>query len=117
MMIGTQKIFNYNDLFLSTVRIETIYPDGSRGVGTGSILIDRRGESPYIFIVTNRHVVEGGTSGVITLQRKIGTEFDIGNPVIVEIERYESLWEYHPDDDIDVAILNLEDVYPEIKKI
>lgn len=53
-------------LFFTTVRIDTVAANGSHGAGTGFFFTHRVGENLYPFVVTNKHVVRGMREGALS---------------------------------------------------
>lgn len=93
-------------LLYSTFRIEAEKPNGAEA-GTGfAFSLSHSGEN-YIFVVTNKHVVENAHTGrmFFTLvengQPKIGHRYDL------TISEFSDAWTGHPDDDTDVAVMPL----------
>ena len=94
-------------LIHTTVRIETQTAKGS-GSGTGFFFhFCRNDESNVPVIVSNKHVIDGATSGLIhiTLKKPGTQEPDLGKHVKVPIANFESRWLKHPDPDVDLAVL------------
>lgn len=94
-------------LAFSTTRIEVIYSDGSRGTGTGFFFRLKESEQGHIpVIVTNKHVVESGKTGVfrLTLQDEKGDPI-VGKVQTIQIDDFQKQWLYHPDRNIDLAIM------------
>lgn len=91
-------------LLFNTIRIETHFPDGSHGVGTGFLLDHRnhKGEAP--FIVTCRHLVEGSSKGQLTMIRGSNGEPLLGKAFVSEVDHFENVWHFHSDKEIDVAV-------------
>lgn len=119
------------NLFFTTVRIETIYPDNKVGYGTGFLLsIDFKGDRKSIFLITNKHVIEGGAKWRIPFNLSnentpddkplIGeqTGADIGNPqymlrngefVKTGLKNIPDIWIRH--DKYDIAITDFTPIY------
>jgi hypothetical protein len=58
-------------LFFTTVRIDTIATNGGQGSGTGFFFSHKIGGKDYPFVVTNKHVVMGMREGALSfLQRR-----------------------------------------------
>lgn len=97
-------------LFYSTVRIDTMKADGSCGSGRGFILIHQIGDLKVPVMVTNKHVYEGTVSGKFTFilaknnDPKMGP--DLGNSVELAIpdRMWADQWDGHPDPAVDVAV-------------
>lgn len=96
-------------LCFSTTRIETKDADGNSYSGTGfyfSYKLDDRRIMP--FIVTNKHVVRGMTTGMFQLT-KADTN---GNPIHkehfqIQIDQFEQGWLFHPDNNVDLCVFPL----------
>lgn len=103
-------------ILFTTVRIETSSPQGE-GTGTAFAFILEREGQKYPFLVTNKHVVEGARSGVLTFTRST----DDGEPIIgsahrLQIQNFEDLWHGHNDPDIDVAVAPLAPLAEEMNR-
>lgn len=64
MKVDFSKMSFSEKLMYSTVRIQTEYPDGSKGSGTGfyvSFLMNSETAQSILCVVTNKHVVKGAT--------------------------------------------------------
>ena len=58
-------------LFFTTVRIDTVTANGGQGSGTGFFFTHEIGDQEYPFVVTNKHAVMGMREGALSfLQRK-----------------------------------------------
>tara|TARA_R110002020_G_scaffold228246_1_gene438963 strand:+ start:65 stop:883 length:819 start_codon:yes stop_codon:yes gene_type:complete len=91
----------------STVRIECDLQGGGKGTGTGFFYsLDRDGDQHIPVIVTNKHVVAGANKGrfLLTLRNDEGDP-DIGNTKSFELDKFQSRWFPHPDDDIDLCVM------------
>jgi len=94
-------------LYFTTVRIDTIDRKGETGSGTGFICVhDYRGNS-YPFVVTNRHVVRNARKGGITFLKKENEGPKLGDAFRVENDNFPSLWHDHPDPAVDITIAPL----------
>lgn len=91
-------------LFFTTVRVDTTAQNGTSGSGTAFFFSHKRGEMNYPFVVTNKHVVVGMREGALSfLQRqeqapKLGQGFRLG------IDGWQDAWFGHPSPDVDIAI-------------
>lgn len=93
------------NLFFTTVRIDTVDSAGNAGSGTGFLYLHRYSEQRYAsFIVTNKHVVQGMRSGAITFHKRIGDKPDLGNAFRCEISDWDTAWFGHPLADVDIAV-------------
>lgn len=102
-------------LFLSTVRIESYISEGMK-VGTGFVFAHEpdylpEGQAAF-YLVTNKHIVEDSEGGWFYFIGSSGA----GTPALgddVEIEmppRFEDAWHGHPNPEVDVAVLYLNDM-------
>lgn len=68
------------NLFFTTVRIDTISNNGAHGSGTGFLYAHRIAENQHaIFVVTNKHVVHGMRSGSLTFHQRKDDKPNLGN--------------------------------------
>jgi len=94
-------------LFFTTVRIDTVAPNGLAGAGTGFIFTHKVANQNYPFVVTNKHVVMGMREGALSfLQRKDGLP-TLGNGFRLTIHDWPQPWFGHPSPDIDIAVCPL----------
>lgn len=91
-------------LFFTTVRVDTVATNGGTGSGTAFLFVHKVGDQSYPFVVTNKHVVTGMGEGALSfLQRKdmlpsLGQGFRLG------IQDWPQAWFGHPSADIDIDI-------------
>jgi hypothetical protein len=91
-------------LFFTTVRIDTVAANGAPCSGTGFFYAHKVGEQTYPFVVTNKHVVVGMTTGALTfLQRKENAP-ELGKGFRLNIGDWPKAWFGHPAPDVDIAI-------------
>ena len=94
------------NLFFTTVRIDTVANDGSQGSGTGFLYAHKISESQHaIFVITNKHVVNGMRSGSLTFHQKKDDKPNLGNGFRLDIQDWPQAWFGHPTPDIDIAIV------------
>jgi len=103
-----------NQLLYSTLRIEAQLPNGI-SVGTGFIVLYEREDEKYLFIVTNKHVINGAFFGKFFFTESD----DNGNPLIgqrfdVNIADFDKIWFFHPGG-MDIAIFPLIPVLQQIE--
>ncbi len=92
-------------LFFTTVRIETATPAGT-GTGTGfGLLYEHNPTQQFPFIVTNKHVIKNAHSGRFFFTKEKDNSPLVGQRVDVGIGNFEQHWHGHPDPDIDVAVM------------
>lgn len=92
-------------MLFTTVRIETVLQGGSRSTGTGFLFSYRKEDMESYFLVTNKHVINESSTGILSFNRRIEKKPDLGNIHTIEFEDFESQWIKHPEDIIDVAIM------------
>lgn len=105
-------------LYFTTVKIESYYPDGQVGTGTGFIFryINSEGTTSE-FLVTNKHVINDpnigkSTHGAFTFIK--GEEINGNSPKLghgfqscIESDYWVKAWFGHPNDNIDIAVFVL----------
>lgn len=96
-------------LYYLTLKINTLSANGEQGSGTGFIYGYKSKQNPqidYLFLVTNKHVIENTVSGSIVMhlgennQPKVGETFTLN----VHNPDWQNMWFGHPDPNIDIAI-------------
>jgi hypothetical protein len=89
----------------ATTRIETIYPDGSVGHGTGFfMMLAENGQEHIPAIITNKHVIDGGTE----YRFPISTQDASGKPTghqIIHLNASELPIVRHPEQGVDLAAI------------
>lgn len=91
-------------MLFSTIRIEASSDSGT-SVGTGFIAGYKIKDNNYIFLVTNRHVIEGYERGKFFFTKSDGTNPLIGERYDVELDNFQRYWKIHPN--LDIAIMPL----------
>ncbi len=96
-------------LLFSTVRIETQTAAGDIGVGTGFRFdLPGVGDQVIPLIVTNKHVVAGADVGRLNFHEADltgGTATPSGRFFPIELDRFESHWVFHSDDNVDLCAM------------
>lgn len=95
----------------STIRVEGIYENGNKSVGTGFFFALKQNPETYIHqpvIITNKHVIENTIAGrlVFTIADDKGNPLD-GKKYIANITPFASQWRFHPNPNIDLCALPL----------
>lgn len=96
-------------LFFTTVRIDTVTPQGEQGSGTGFFFCHKISGVDYLFVVTNKHVVIGMREGRFSfLKRKDGLP-TLGDGFTLHIgsQEWPNVWFGHPDPGVDIAVCAL----------
>jgi hypothetical protein len=92
-------------LFFTTVRIETEDSNGKMGLGTGFLFTHKIGEQEFHFVVTNKHVVIGQAKTDISFHRGQNSLPMLGNRFLLNLQT--PMWFGHHDENIDIAIHEL----------
>jgi Trypsin-like peptidase domain len=103
-------------LFFTTVRIDTITADGAQGSGTGFFFSHKVGEHTFPFVVTNKHVVGGMQEGALSFLQRRDTAPALGNGFRLGIGDWTRAWFGHPDPNIDIAICPFAPLEDHIKR-
>lgn len=91
-------------LFFTTVRIDTVTVNGAQGSGTGFFFSHKVGEQNFPFVVTNKHVVMGMREGALSFLHRRDSLPTLGNGFRLRIDDWPQAWFGHPSPDIDIAI-------------
>jgi hypothetical protein len=102
-------------LFFTTVRMETETKTG-HGAGTGFFFDYADGNDRYLFVVSNKHVVQDAKRGTLLFTVREGDQPKIGERFTVTLENFGSNWFGHSDIDTDVAIMPLGLVLREVQE-
>jgi hypothetical protein len=104
-------------LFFTTVRIDTLMQSGLNGSGTGFFISHTVNGKDYMFVVTNKHVVMGMHEGTFTFLKQKDGKPALGNRFALRIEpqAWSSMWFGHADPNIDIAICPLAPLIQHVK--
>lgn len=102
-------------LFFTTVRIDTITTNGIEGSGTGFFFSYKRAEQTFLFIVTNKHVVMDMREGRLCFLQGKNSLPTLGSGFRLGINDWIEAWFGHPSSDIDIAICPLAPLETNIK--
>lgn len=96
-------------LLYTAVRIETTLHGGGTGTGTSFVFQDNASpEGQQLFLVSNKHVIEGADTAYIFFTPKGSTgEPKLGKPFFIQSDIFSSQWHGHPDANIDIAVMPL----------
>lgn len=109
------------ELLFSTVRI---IADDGKSVGTGFLTSEIINDKRHIFLVSNKHVIAvcDGTGKIVGkfskivfhLLKKNGDNPALGNSIPITIQNGSDSFIFHPDMNVDLAIINITDVINKI---
>jgi hypothetical protein len=91
-------------LFFTTVRVDTISQSSGAGSGTAFFFLYQRGELNYPFVVTNKHVVMGMREGALSFLQRKDQVPHLGQGFRLAISDWQQAWFVHPNAEIDIAI-------------
>jgi len=91
-------------LFFTTVRIDTVTLNGERSSGTGFFFSHKVDEQNIPFVVTNKHVVMDMREGALSFHQRSGAMPILGNGFRQRIDDWSQAWFGHPDPNVDIAI-------------
>ena len=103
-------------LFFTTVRIDTVASNGNQGSGTGFLFNHVVGEQSYPFIVTNKHVVMGMKEGAVNFLQGLENKPQLGKGYRLGINDWADAWFGHPNPDIDIAVCPMAPLQAHIKQ-
>lgn len=94
------------NLFFTTVRIDTVNNGGSPGSGTGFLYAHRITDTQHaLFVVTNKHVVQGMRNGALTFHQKRDDKPYLGHGFRLDIQDWPQAWFGHPSPEVDIAVV------------
>lgn len=91
-------------LFFTTVRVDTVGANGGSGSGTAFLFVHKVGDQSYPFVITNKHVVMGMREGALTFLQRKDLLPTLGQGFRLSIQDWPQAWFGHPSADIDIAI-------------
>src|SRR2546425_8852252 len=94
----------FEQLLFSTVRLETTYKAG-QGRATAFLFGHTAEKGPYVFLVSNKHVVIDAIFGQMFFTMRDGDQPRIGDKTTVGFDDFGSRWFGHPDPDVDLVIM------------
>jgi hypothetical protein len=103
-------------LFFTTVRIDTTSHNGGSGSGTGFFFSYTKDNDTYPFVVTNKHVVMGMRGGTLSFLKRQELKPQLGQGFTLSIDNWENAWFGHPNPDIDIAICPFAPIEEHIKQ-
>lgn len=105
-------------LFFTTVRIDTVATNGAHGSGTGFFFSHKIGDAQYLFVVTNKHVVTGMREGRFSFLKQKDDLPTLGDGFSLHVAAHDwpNIWFGHPDHNIDIAVCALVPLLNFVKK-
>jgi hypothetical protein len=101
----------YEMLSYSTTRIECELADGKKSVGTGFFIylndIKNKKEEHRVALITNKHVIKDAVEGQLILTEEKDGVIQNTKHFRFPHSSFESAWIPHPDQKIDLCMLNL----------
>ncbi|QWP74967.1 trypsin-like peptidase domain-containing protein [Lysobacter sp. K5869] len=105
-------------LFFTTVRIDTVAANGAQGSGTGFFFNHKIGGNEYLFVATNKHVVMGMREGRFSFLKQKDGQPTLGDGFNLHMgqQDWPKMWFGHPDANIDIAVCPLAPLLEFVKK-
>jgi V8-like Glu-specific endopeptidase len=104
------------NLFFTTVRVDTVSSSGENGSGTGFVFVHKYKDQEYPFIVTNKHVVAGAKRGGVTFICGNENKPTLGATFRLDFGDFEDQWHGHPDKETDITVIPLVPLVEHVKK-
>ena len=95
-------------LQFTTVRVETTDSDGKQSVGT-AFVVDHEEAGGRRFLVTNKHVIDGMTSGSLFFTEARDGAPVLGSRINGRMRDLQAHWTGHPDPNVDVSVTLLDE--------
>lgn len=103
-------------LFFTTIRVDTIDQAGNPGSGTAFAFGYSKSGQEYPFVVTNKHVVAGMKQGALTFLKQVGDQPSLGDRYQLTLGDWSTGWFGHPSQDVDVSIYPLAPIVEHLKQ-
>lgn len=84
-------------IYFTTVRIESTYDNGSISTGTGFIFQYDNNDKSYLFLVSNKHVIEKAVNGKLAFNKNNNGSPAYGDIFEFIISYFSKRWIPHPD--------------------
>lgn len=94
-------------LYFTTILIESENDLGEMSVGTGFIIDAELKNHHASFLVTNKHVVAGGKNGILRFHLKKDNGPYPGKGYKLRVPHFEQYWIGHPDTTVDVTVMSM----------
>jgi hypothetical protein len=103
-------------LYFTTILIESRTNEGITSVGTGFIIDAEYKTRHGSFLVTNKHVINGGTEGVLRFHLKQGGNLNLRQGYKLNVPNFKTYWISHPDSKVDVTVMSMSVVLEHAKQ-
>lgn len=103
-------------LFFTTVLIETHTSSGGVGCGTGFIVHIKGEKFSDSFLVTNKHVIKDAKEGILRFHLAENGEPKRGKGYKLRVQDFEQYWIGHANPDVDIAIMSMSLVQKQANK-
>lgn len=101
----------------SAIRLETISNEDEKFRGTSFLFGKRINEKLILpFLVTTRHMVENQKKGLLFFASQENKELKGKDSISLPIHNFENRWHFHPNNEVDIAILSFSSIIEHIKK-
>jgi|Deesub1362A_J573_1020465.scaffolds.fasta_scaffold01844_8 hypothetical protein len=104
-----------HQLLFSTVRIEAQLKDGI-SIGTAFIVLYESEGKQYLFLVTNKHVIQTSNIGRFFFTKADTTGPLIGQKFEITVQNFEKNWVVHPNNEIDIVVMPLVPLLKQIEE-
>jgi len=102
-------------LLFSTIRIQVDKASGTEAA-TSFVFSYEHDSEQYLFLVTNKHVIEGSYVGRFFFTLSDGQHPKMGERFDIQVSDFQNAWVGHPDPSIDVAAMPLVPILEHIEK-
>ena len=103
-------------LYFTTILIESQTNEGITSVGTGFIIDAEHKTRHGSFLVTNKHVVNGGAKGVLRFHLKEEGNLNLRQGYKLDVPDFKTYWIGHPDSKVDVTVMSMSIVLDHAKR-
>lgn len=103
-------------LYFNTILIESQTNEGITSVGTGFIIDAVHKTRQGSFLVTNKHVINGGTKGVLRFHLKEDGSPKLQQGYKLNVPDFKVYWMGHPDPKVDVTLMSMSVVLEHAKQ-
>lgn len=106
----------FEQLFYTTVIIESQKREGTGTLGTGFIINVKVGKRTDAFLVTNKHVICGATEGILRFHLSENGKLCNGQGYKLRVPNMCKFWIGHKDSDVDIAVMSMSLIHEQARK-